>query len=149
MREKDRERETERERERGSWIAEGVAGDQDSEGVARAGPKAGWQRQGGEGSYKIQFQGCRFNTTHTAQIFHLLSTFRSRYVGIRRAARVTGVRGVNGRGCAYISRGLAANILSSSALSRSHAHSHARCSDYYAHIHTHRSIPFVRACVCA
>lgn len=42
---------------------------------------------GGRGSYKIQFQGCRFNTRHTAQIFHLLSTFR-RYVGIRRNGRL-------------------------------------------------------------
>ncbi|KAF7403054.1 hypothetical protein HZH66_005321 [Vespula vulgaris] len=37
--------------------------------------------QGGS-SYKIQFLGCRFNTTHTMRIFHLLSTFRW-YVGIR------------------------------------------------------------------
>lgn len=63
-------------------VREGGGGEsQDSEEVARMGPPVG-----GRGSYKIQFQGCRFNTTHTAQIFHLLSTFR-RYVGIRRAAR--------------------------------------------------------------
>lgn len=61
-------------------VREGGGGEsQDSEEVARMGPV------GGRGSYKIQFQGCRFNTTHTAQIFHLLSTFR-RYVGIRWAA---------------------------------------------------------------
>lgn len=54
--------------------------------VVEAGLRRGCKRGpvGGRGSYKIQFQGCRFNTTHTAQIFHLLSTFR-RYVGIRRA----------------------------------------------------------------
>lgn len=45
VREEDREPTRETERERGTRIAEGVAGDQDSEGVARAGPKEGWRGQ--------------------------------------------------------------------------------------------------------
>lgn len=92
-----------RERQEGAERVRGEGGrerEQDASSVQRAqmersggngggsGVRRGCAREGypvrGRGSYKIQFQGCRFNTTHTAQIFHLLSTFR-RYVGIHRA----------------------------------------------------------------
>lgn len=95
-REREREEERKREEKRDATRTQRVSRSSERQtgrvkkGTVRT-PKGLRERAGravgGKGSYKIQFQGCRFNTRHTAQIFHLLSTFR-RYVGIRRNGRL-------------------------------------------------------------